>query len=62
MPLAEGVESAYQREVLARQGFTCMQGYLFGKPAPVEEFTAPAWGDDAPPASGPSPSSTASTR
>jgi diguanylate cyclase (GGDEF)-like protein len=63
MPLAEGVESAYQREVLARQGFSCMQGYLFGKPVPVEEFTtALAWGDDAPPAAGPSSTSTAGIR
>jgi predicted signal transduction protein with EAL and GGDEF domain len=38
MPLAEGVESAGQRDVLYRQGFICMQGYLFGKPVPVEEF------------------------
>ena len=38
MPLAEGVESAGQRDVLFRQGVSCMQGYLFGKPAPVEEF------------------------
>jgi len=50
-PLAEGVESAGQRDVLCRQGFSCMQGYLFGKPVPVEEFTtALAWGDDPPPA------------
>jgi EAL domain-containing protein (putative c-di-GMP-specific phosphodiesterase class I) len=63
MPLAEGVESAYQREVLARQGFSCMQGYLFGKPVPIEEFTtALAWGDDAPPAAGPPSNSTAGIR
>jgi EAL domain-containing protein (putative c-di-GMP-specific phosphodiesterase class I) len=37
-PLAEGVESAGQREVLTRQGFCRMQGYLFGKPVPPDEF------------------------
>jgi diguanylate cyclase (GGDEF)-like protein len=46
MPLAEGVESASQRDVLARQGFSCMQGYLFGKPVPVGEFTTSlAWSE-----------------
>jgi EAL domain-containing protein (putative c-di-GMP-specific phosphodiesterase class I) len=39
-PLAEGVETLGQREVLRRQGFQRMQGYLFGKPVPVEELTA----------------------
>jgi len=38
-PLAEGVESAGQREVLTRQGFSRMQGYLFGKPVAPEEFS-----------------------
>jgi diguanylate cyclase (GGDEF)-like protein len=37
-PLAEGVESAGQRDVLTRQGFSRMQGYLFGKPVPTDEF------------------------
>ncbi len=37
-PLAEGVESAGQRDVLTRQGFCRMQGYLFGKPVPTDEF------------------------
>ena len=42
-PLAEGVESAAQRDVLHRQGFHLMQGYLFGKPVSAAEFTfAPA--------------------
>ncbi|MGH7525264.1 MAG: putative bifunctional diguanylate cyclase/phosphodiesterase, partial [Gemmatimonadales bacterium] len=46
-PLAEGVESAGQRDVLIRQGFHRMQGYLFGKPVPIEEFTpTPIWADD----------------
>jgi diguanylate cyclase (GGDEF)-like protein/PAS domain S-box-containing protein len=39
-PLAEGVECEEQREVLRRQGFRLMQGYLFGKPLPEEEFAA----------------------
>lgn len=38
--LAEGVESAEQRDMLRRQGFRLMQGYLFGKPMPEEEFAA----------------------
>ncbi len=37
-PLAEGVERAEQRDVLRRQGFRMMQGYLFGKPLPEAEF------------------------
>jgi EAL domain-containing protein (putative c-di-GMP-specific phosphodiesterase class I) len=37
-PLAEGVESVGQRDVLTRQGFSRMQGYLFGKPVPTDEF------------------------
>ena len=37
--LAEGVESEGQRDVLRRQGYQRMQGYLFGKPVPVEEFS-----------------------
>jgi diguanylate cyclase (GGDEF)-like protein/PAS domain S-box-containing protein len=37
--LAEGVESEGQRDMLRRQGYQRMQGYLFGKPLPVEEFT-----------------------
>jgi diguanylate cyclase (GGDEF)-like protein len=39
-PLAEGVETVAQREVLRRQGFQRMQGYLFGKPLPAAELTA----------------------
>jgi diguanylate cyclase (GGDEF)-like protein len=37
-PLAEGVESEAQRELLRKQGFRLMQGYLFGKPVPEAEF------------------------
>jgi sensor c-di-GMP phosphodiesterase-like protein len=39
-PLAEGVERAEQRDVLRRQGFRMMQGYLFGKPLPESEFAS----------------------
>ena len=38
VPLAGGVESVGQRDLLCRQGYACMQGYLFGKPAPLEAF------------------------
>ncbi|MGA8055578.1 MAG: EAL domain-containing protein, partial [Burkholderiales bacterium] len=34
--IAEGVESAEQREFLARLGCNRFQGYLFGRPGPVE--------------------------
>jgi EAL domain-containing protein (putative c-di-GMP-specific phosphodiesterase class I) len=37
--LAEGVESEAQRDMLRRQGYQRMQGYLFGKPVPADEFT-----------------------
>jgi predicted signal transduction protein with EAL and GGDEF domain len=36
--VAEGVETEAQREFLLRYGCTFAQGYLFGKPMPVEEF------------------------
>jgi diguanylate cyclase (GGDEF)-like protein len=36
-PLAEGVESDAQRNILLQQGCTLMQGYLFGRPMPAEE-------------------------
>ena len=38
--VAEGVENEAQRQALLDFGCTVMQGYLFGKPGPVEEFTA----------------------
>jgi diguanylate cyclase (GGDEF)-like protein len=38
--VAEGVESAAQREFLVGQGCTYAQGYLFGKPMPAAEFEA----------------------
>lgn len=36
--IAEGVESVEQREFLAKDGCRHFQGYLFGRPAPIEEF------------------------
>jgi EAL domain-containing protein (putative c-di-GMP-specific phosphodiesterase class I) len=34
--IAEGVETEEQRDFLARQGCHAFQGYLFGRPGPVE--------------------------
>jgi diguanylate cyclase (GGDEF)-like protein len=39
-PIAEGVEHDAQRTLLLSLGCRVMQGYLFGRPASVEEFTA----------------------
>ena len=36
--IAEGVETEQQRNFLERNGCTHYQGYLFGKPVPLEEF------------------------
>ncbi|WP_057204766.1 bifunctional diguanylate cyclase/phosphodiesterase [Acidovorax sp. Root217] len=38
--IAEGVETLEQRNLLARYGCTCYQGYLYGRPAPIQEFEA----------------------
>ena len=38
--IAEGVESAEQRDFLEANGCLYFQGYLFGKPVPIEEFEA----------------------
>jgi EAL domain-containing protein (putative c-di-GMP-specific phosphodiesterase class I) len=36
--IAEGVETEEQKQILLYNGCTHYQGYLFGKPVPVEEF------------------------
>ena len=36
--IAEGVETAEQRAVLAAQGCDAYQGYLFGRPMPIASF------------------------
>jgi len=36
--IAEGVETEEQRDFLARQGCHAYQGYLFGRPVPLEAF------------------------
>ncbi|MGC1379189.1 MAG: GGDEF domain-containing phosphodiesterase, partial [Anaerolineales bacterium] len=36
--IAEGVETIEQRDFLARHSCHAFQGYLFGKPVPVEQF------------------------
>lgn len=36
--IAEGVETEDQRDFLARNGCYAYQGYLFGKPMPIEDF------------------------
>jgi EAL domain-containing protein (putative c-di-GMP-specific phosphodiesterase class I) len=38
--IAEGVETEAQREFLRRNGCHAYQGYLFGKPVPLDEFEA----------------------
>ena len=38
--IAEGVETEDQRQVLIKRGCLHLQGYLFGKPVPLEEFEA----------------------
>jgi EAL domain-containing protein (putative c-di-GMP-specific phosphodiesterase class I) len=38
--IAEGVETAEQRQVLARLGCHTYQGYLYGRPVPVADFEA----------------------
>jgi EAL domain-containing protein (putative c-di-GMP-specific phosphodiesterase class I) len=36
--VAEGVETQGQREFLVEAGCKWFQGYLFGKPAPIDQF------------------------
>lgn len=38
--IAEGVETEEQRRLLLDKGCTDFQGYLFGKPVPIEQFKA----------------------
>jgi EAL domain-containing protein (putative c-di-GMP-specific phosphodiesterase class I) len=38
--IAEGVETEEQRQLLWDKGCTQYQGYLFGKPMPIEQFEA----------------------
>ena len=38
--IAEGVETAEQQDLLLSSGCTHYQGYLFGKPVPIDEFEA----------------------
>ena len=38
--IAEGVETEEQRDFLLDKGCTHFQGYLFGKPVPIEQFEA----------------------
>jgi diguanylate cyclase (GGDEF)-like protein/PAS domain S-box-containing protein len=39
MVIAEGVETEAQRDFLASQGCRAYQGYLFGRPLPIDELT-----------------------
>jgi hypothetical protein len=43
MVLAEGVETASERDVLVGLGCDSFQGYLFGRPGPA--FPLPTWGE-----------------
>jgi EAL domain-containing protein (putative c-di-GMP-specific phosphodiesterase class I) len=38
--IAEGVETEEQQGLLLNSGCTHYQGYLFGKPVPIEQFQA----------------------
>ena len=38
--IAEGVETAEQRQILLDMGCKKFQGYLFSKPLPLEQFEA----------------------
>ncbi|MBZ0097258.1 MAG: EAL domain-containing protein [Sulfuricella sp.] len=38
--IAEGVETEEQRQLLISKGCTHFQGYLFGRPVPIEQFNA----------------------
>jgi EAL domain-containing protein (putative c-di-GMP-specific phosphodiesterase class I) len=36
--IAEGVETEEQQSLLLNNGCTCYQGYLFGRPVPIDQF------------------------
>ena len=38
--IAEGVETEEQRQILLDMGCSHCQGYLFGKPMPIDQFDA----------------------
>ena len=38
--IAEGVETAEQRDCLRQRGCRLMQGYLFSRPVPADQFRA----------------------
>ena len=38
--IAEGVETQEQKDFLARQGCDLYQGYLLGRPVPLDAFNA----------------------
>ena len=40
--IVEGVETPVQRDFLREKGCIAFQGYIFGKPAPIEEWRFPA--------------------
>lgn len=45
--IAEGVETAEQYDALVRWGCTGFQGYLFGRPVPIEQFALPGGDQEA---------------
>ena len=38
--VAEGVEEAWQQDLLAQQGCQNLQGFHFARPMPIEDLTA----------------------
>jgi diguanylate cyclase (GGDEF)-like protein/PAS domain S-box-containing protein len=42
--LAEGVETNEQRDILEAEGCDAIQGYLFGRPRPIEHYAAITYG------------------